>query len=271
MKRPLKNEEVNTEKTNEDKSAPPKNGKDSENIDEETEREEKRRGRLLWVFVFNIAAVSMSFLMFVIYNNAVLRTLEKRFSLSSFQTGILSSTNDIMQITLVVFIAYFGGKGHKPRILSFTVMFAAVSALMMASPHFIFNDSKDATVSKHTHDSSAFHNSSVMLIDNKSFWENASKTSDIISYCKTQNLSNDKCLEQEKNFPKVHPAYYIFIIAQFISGVGASALYSVSMTYIDENAPKNKLSLYLCEINYLNCLFLNVKLIIVKWLASSYS
>ena len=243
-------------KTTENSSNPRKKETTLENSEEETEEEERKRGWKLWLFTLNMSAVAMSFVLLAIYNNVALRTFEKRFSLSSFQTGILGSTNDLMQISLSIFIAYFGGKSHKPRILSFTVMFAAVSGFMMASPHFIFNDSKDATVSKHTHDSSALHNSSVLLSEN--LWQNLSKISEKIKYCKAHKRTNEQCIQQRENSLTEHPAYYIFIIAQLVSGIGKSALYSLSLSYLDENAPKFKLPLYLCELWFFKFIFNNV-------------
>jgi len=43
----------------------------------------------------------------------------------------------------------------------------------------------------------------------------------------------------------VHPAYYVFIMAQLLSGIGSSGLHSLSFAYIDENAPRAKSSLYI--------------------------
>jgi Organic Anion Transporter Polypeptide (OATP) family len=43
----------------------------------------------------------------------------------------------------------------------------------------------------------------------------------------------------------VHPAYYMFATAQFIGGVGTAGMGALGFSYIDENSPKTKTSLYM--------------------------
>jgi Organic Anion Transporter Polypeptide (OATP) family len=42
----------------------------------------------------------------------------------------------------------------------------------------------------------------------------------------------------------VHPAYHVFVFAQLLSGVGSSGLHSLSLAYIDENAPRSRSAFY---------------------------
>lgn len=45
--------------------------------------------------------------------NVSISTLEKRFDLPSSRTGLIASSYDIATATLVVFVSYYGGRGHK--------------------------------------------------------------------------------------------------------------------------------------------------------------
>jgi Organic Anion Transporter Polypeptide (OATP) family len=46
----------------------------------------------------------------------------------------------------------------------------------------------------------------------------------------------------------VHPAYYVFVAAQLLSGVGTSGLIVLGLTYIDENSAQAKSSLYIGKL-----------------------
>lgn len=44
-----------------------------------------------------------------------LSSIQRRYNLSSTQSGLVVSVFDMAVIVSVAFISYFGGKGHKPR------------------------------------------------------------------------------------------------------------------------------------------------------------
>lgn len=52
--------------------------------------------------------------------------------------------NEISQILFSVFIAYFGGKGHRPRWISVGVLFSAISCFVLASPQAFYGSGDDA-------------------------------------------------------------------------------------------------------------------------------
>jgi hypothetical protein len=99
------------------------------------------------LFVLNISVMLLFHMIGGVYTSGIVRTLERRFGLRSSQTGFLFSCNDIIQTLLVVPVGYFGRRANKPRILSVTVMFTAVSMLLMASPHWLFHSWSSAAAS----------------------------------------------------------------------------------------------------------------------------
>ena len=52
----------------------------------------------------------------------ILSTIERRYQFSSTAAGLVSSTYDMAVLVSVVFISYFGGKGHKPRWLGVSLI-----------------------------------------------------------------------------------------------------------------------------------------------------
>ena len=52
----------------------------------------------------------------------VLSPIEKRYQFSSTQVSFIVSTFDFAVLISVVFISYFGDKGHKPRCLGVSII-----------------------------------------------------------------------------------------------------------------------------------------------------
>lgn len=52
----------------------------------------------------------------------VLSTIERRYEFSSVLAGLIASFFDIAVLISVLFISYFGGRGHKPRWLGISLI-----------------------------------------------------------------------------------------------------------------------------------------------------
>lgn len=102
---------------------------------------ETKAGRRFSMFMVVTCAAALCYVSMTAYTTGVVRTLERRFSLSSFRTGLIRSGNDIGHICAVVFVAYFGRKVDRLRTLSLSVFLAAVAGLLMATPHFFLASS----------------------------------------------------------------------------------------------------------------------------------
>jgi len=109
-------------------------------------------GRRRWrcsvpLFTANVSCVVLFWMIGYAYTTGVLRTLERRFGLSSSQSGFVQSSNDIMHVSVVVFVGYFGLRGNKPRLICVTTAMAAVGNLLMSLPHFVFSSDGATTYS----------------------------------------------------------------------------------------------------------------------------
>ena len=94
------------------------------------------------------AIVSCAVLFWMIgyaYTTGVLRTLERRFGLSSYQSGLVLSSNDIMHVSVVIFVGYFGLRGNKPRLICVTASLAALGNLLMSLPHWVYRSDGPTT------------------------------------------------------------------------------------------------------------------------------
>ena len=148
--------------------------------------------------------------------SVVISSIEKRFVLSSTETGFVASAYDIASVLMLIPISYFGGIGCKPRWLGCGIMCVGIGSFLFSLPHF--------TTGLYQFEASNDNN----LCDAAPHIGNSSATCPVDSpqTDHTKSLSNYK---------------YLLIIAQLLHGAGATPLYTLGVTYMDENL-KAKLS-----------------------------
>ena len=61
--------------------------------------------------------------------SVVLSSLERRYQLTGTQVGLIASVFDMAVIVTVLFISYFGGKGHKPRWMGVSLLIQGLGML----------------------------------------------------------------------------------------------------------------------------------------------
>ncbi|CAG5119222.1 unnamed protein product, partial [Candidula unifasciata] len=153
--------------------------------------------------------------------NTVISTVERRFEISSTESGLIASCYDIMFVILVIPISYFGGQGHKPKYLGKSfylstrvgrigIFVLGIGSFVFALPHFI-------TDSYHV--------------------ENADET-----VCKLQ--SNDTASCSSGGSTSLSNYKYFFYLGQLLHGAGATPLYTLGVTYLDENVPQRSSAFY---------------------------
>ncbi|XP_026777172.3 solute carrier organic anion transporter family member 4A1 [Pangasianodon hypophthalmus] len=163
-----------------------------------------------WVLFFLCVA---SFLQGMIINgfiNTVITSIERRFDLRSYQAGLIASSYDIAACVCLTFVSYFGGTGHKPRWLGWGVFIMALGSLVFALPHFTTPDYQPRVL-EHT---------------------------GLCSANQTEECGDDKG-------SGLSLYRYIFMLGQFLHGVGATPLYTLGVTYLDENVKSNYAPVYI--------------------------
>jgi sodium-independent organic anion transporter len=213
------------------------------------------------LFVFNVSAVLLFWMIGAVYTGGVVRTLERRFGLSSSQTGLIMTCSDLTHTCIVVFVGYFGRRANKPRMLCVTTLFSALAGLLMASPHWLFDPPVPAadavvTVSSSSSQVDQYNNTIVgggsarlslqfcaVDIVGPSWGSNSSSNQS--RACEHQTFATTDTVSATAAYSGVHPAFYLFIVAQLLNGIGGSGIHTLSLAYIDENASKVKSSLYI--------------------------
>ncbi|XP_028408742.1 solute carrier organic anion transporter family member 4A1-like [Dendronephthya gigantea] len=152
----------------------------------------------------------------------ILPSIEKRFSLSGKELGIITAATDVTALLCVVFISYYGDYGNKIKWVAGGAGVSGFGVLLFTLPHAIVGP-------YHVPD---FEESEtgMCLLSNKT---SSSSTCDSDGSGSTW--------------------YYmmIFVIAQFILGAGICPLYSLVPSLLDENVEPKQMPmclglLYLC-------------------------
>ncbi|XP_037960729.1 solute carrier organic anion transporter family member 4A1 [Teleopsis dalmanni] len=146
--------------------------------------------------------------------NVVITTIERRFGLRSSQTGIIASGYDIASFICLVPVTYYGGRfgTSKPKIISLGIVLMGLGSFVFALPHFLVDN----------------YRATLLNIDT-------------CSNATTNNRNHEISTDAENLTWTV----WLFFFAQLLHGAGASPLFTLGVTYIDENVSKKMSSVYL--------------------------
>uniref|UniRef100_A0A158PJS0 Solute carrier organic anion transporter family member n=1 Tax=Angiostrongylus costaricensis TaxID=334426 RepID=A0A158PJS0_ANGCS len=140
---------------------------------------------------------------------SAISSIERRFKLSTSTMGRIVQFYDFGYVLFCIPVSYFGGRHSKPSVLGAGLALIAFGSILFSTPHMLA-DSYSATQ------------------DNKSFGS-----------CSTKALWN---------FSDANPGtfrfVFLFCVAHFLHGIGATPLFTIGVSYIDENVGKALSSLF---------------------------
>ncbi len=140
----------------------------------------------------------------------VITTLEKRFDLPSVQSAFISSSYDFCLMFFVVFVTYFGERAHKPRLIGTGALIFSCGSIVFMLPHFLTPD--------YDYDAVEFDT------------------------CDANRTEPDLCSVDDSE--DLRKYYVVFLIAQALHALGASGIYTLGVTYIDENSTPGAAAVY---------------------------
>ncbi|PNF24215.1 Solute carrier organic anion transporter family member 4A1 [Cryptotermes secundus] len=150
--------------------------------------------------------------------NVVITTIERRFGLRSSQSGLVAGGYDIASFLCLIPVTYLGGRpgASKPRWLGWGILVMGIGSLIFTFPHFAVGPYRGAT----------HHASTCNVITNSS-------------------SATGECADSQQG-AEHHASYmWLFLLGQLLHGAGASPLYTLGVTFIDENVSKKMSSVYL--------------------------
>ncbi|XP_072018416.1 solute carrier organic anion transporter family member 4A1-like [Amphiura filiformis] len=141
----------------------------------------------------------------------VITTLERRFNLPSVQSAFISSAYDFFFMFFVIFVTYFGERAHKPRLLGFGALIFTCGSIVFTLPHYLTGE-----------------------------YDFEAAEFDTCDYNRTEP---DVCSSdtEEEELKKYYP---VFLVAQALHALGACTIYTLGITYVDENSTPGAAALY---------------------------
>ncbi|EDO41892.1 predicted protein, partial [Nematostella vectensis] len=142
-------------------------------------------------------------------------TIETRFGYTSLMTGVLTSSYDIAALLFTPFVSYLGATRKKPLICGTGMFIMGLGFFIFTLPHFFSGKYAFGELS--------------------------------MSYRSTTLLGMDfhediHCIDGSRS----HPGYYaLFITGMFTIGAGASPLWNLGTSYMDENVKAKAVSMYI--------------------------
>lgn len=143
--------------------------------------------------------------------NTVITSIERRYDLHSYQSGLIASTYDLAACLCLTFVSYFGGNGHKPRWLGWGVLLMGAGSLVFALPHFTTGPYQ-------------------VEVDEG------------LGLCRANR--SVACGDRASSLSGYR---LVFMLGQFLHGAGATPLYTLGVTYLDENVKSSYSPVYIGE------------------------
>lgn len=181
------------------------------------------------------------------YFLGILTTIERRFQLSSSESSALSIVNDVVSLSLIVFVSYYGHRAHRPRWIASGLLMVAAGLLVCVLPHLLSDPLDPQSVieggfAAKTKDTPAMASgvcessmlSTPIMLSNSNQMILASNDSSTVDECegRTSNkLASVKWL----------------IIGQIIIGAGSTPVWPLAFSYIDDAVEKHKLTTFTGE------------------------
>ncbi|KAI6240712.1 Solute carrier organic anion transporter family member [Aphelenchoides fujianensis] len=162
---------------------------------------------------------------------STISTIERRFSLSTTTIARTTQFYDFGYVLFCIPVSYFGGRHSKPLALAIGMLLMATGAFMFSTPHLLA-DSYTNTYSDDDAGLSRCHagdSPSLFTLTNAS-----AGTSEALHACPSP-----------ENQSGTLRYVFFFCLAHFLHGIGATPLFTIGVSYIDENVGPALSSLYL--------------------------
>uniref|UniRef100_H2ZCF1 Solute carrier organic anion transporter family member n=1 Tax=Ciona savignyi TaxID=51511 RepID=H2ZCF1_CIOSA len=162
------------------------------------------------------------------YNKSALTSIERRYQLTTFRVGILQSCFHIGNLSVILFVSYFGSKWHRPRVIAIGSLIMASSCVISSLPQFV---------------GGRYGARYLKCQQPLSITNSATST-----YFSTDNKKRAVSV-------RYNSSLYIFIAAgNFLKGVGHAPLHPLGISFIDDYATPANSPVYIGVISALSLL-----------------
>lgn len=200
-----------------------------------------RRGHLQWGATKKLFIVVNGFAGCLIigcftYFSGSISSIEKLYGIPSQRSGIISVGNDISQVLVGLFIAYYLGNKHKPRWMAIGILCFALYCGISMLPHLLYDTSEDVLLLTKEFGNSVGGRKGSSNLTTLEFVtrENQKKMCQLEAPVAWNGDSAD-CENSDNYMPQV-----ILFIAQICAGIGNAIYSALNGAYLDDNVEKSK-------------------------------
>lgn len=222
--------------------------------------ESKFANKKTFLVIFCITSVLQG--MYQTYFVSILTTIEKLYQIQSKTIGIIMSATEISQIIGSLFLTYYAGQGNRPKWIGIGILVFAVSSLLTSAPHFIFRDHSNEfsfeSLSPVAHSPSSLWNGSrdLKLGDHKRRLCNLDGKNPFSSYSKQS--CTEESAESRTQSQVTTTVLIIFFLSRFMIGIGATALNTLGISFLDDNVAPKESPLYFGKLTIVPMLSTNI-------------
>ncbi|UYV60428.1 hypothetical protein LAZ67_1001135 [Cordylochernes scorpioides] len=183
--------------------------------------------------------------MYYTYFVSVLTTIEKLYQIQSKTTGFIMSATEIGQIGGALLLTYYGGQGHRPKWISCGMLVFAFASILCSMPHFIFGGPPGAVGGRNLTRVRIEELESHMCFANETSVPSVSLLPllpDDVPLTVPHRCESPKEIHRHKTVTTVVLA--VFFVSLLFIGIGATAVYTLGIPYIDDNVATRESPLY---------------------------
>ncbi|XP_068131256.1 solute carrier organic anion transporter family member 3A1 [Hyperolius riggenbachi] len=202
-------------------------GRSAEAQGDETQRKKKKKkvSCFLNIKIFLVSECALMLAQGTVgaYLVSVLTTLERRFNLQSADVGVIASSFEIGNLALILFVSYFGARGHRPRLIGCGGIVMALGAFLSALPEFLTH--------QYEYESGEIR------------WGAEGRDVCAVNGSSTEDLPEPEIIC--RNTTTTNMMYLLLIGAQVLLGIGATPVQPLGVAYIDDHVRRKDSSLYI--------------------------
>ncbi|CAI5454157.1 unnamed protein product [Caenorhabditis angaria] len=173
-----------------------------------------RPKRLQWLAnfaPFMVILCANGFLQGAVVNGLVstsISSIEKRFKLSSQQSGLFAATYDVFVTVMLLPLAIYSMKINKVKAIGYGMLFVAVGSLLTVLPEFLAGPYEAGALRS--------------------------------TMCSKTGANDTVCVDEIKHtnviaqYFQINPSYMFLLLSQALIGIGASPLFTYGFTCVDE-------------------------------------
>ncbi|XP_071542524.1 solute carrier organic anion transporter family member 3A1 [Panulirus ornatus] len=185
------------------------------------------------------------------YLNSVITTIEKRYEIPSYLTGVISSMYEIGNVITVIFVSYLGSKRRIPVWIGVGCCVMGIGSMLFIMPQLLADRWSIELETINNTDSSTNICRNARVRDDTSerlsefgfgTLPDLSKGVPLGSHNSIQYGKPDNCIKGSRS--NVMPVLF-FMLAQLLLGAGGSPLFTLGTTYIDDHVKRESSSMYI--------------------------